>query len=301
LQGYSGGDGVRQQFTHKERDNETGLDYFLARYYSSTQGRFTSVDPGNAGANGNDPQSWNGYAYARNNPTLYSDPDGRTFKICYQGGDCHEVTDEQFNQIKGDATKLGSVFKSGTIYNEVDGQLVATGTYQRTAFDDLSDQANAVIFGSNNGAGLVDRLRPVQQVVETGFYIDMAIISGGTTLGSVGGMQLGLSTFGGGVTRAMLQAAAADAGPTVEVVTKLTQAPQLGRGLSVATGEGATALANAARAGGRIFTARIPKALIETLKRARLVEERVTQMGGARAVELRFRPEAAEFIVNFFY
>jgi hypothetical protein len=129
----------------------------------------------------------------------------------------------------------------------------------------------------------------------------MAIISGGTTLGSVGGMQLGLSTFGGGVTRAMLQAAAADAGPTVEVVTKLTQAPQLGRGLSVATGEGATALANAARAGGRIFTARIPKALIETLKRARLVEERVTQMGGARAVELRFRPEAAEFIVNFFY
>jgi RHS repeat-associated protein len=31
--------------TTKERDNETGLDYFLARYYSSTQGRFTGVDP----------------------------------------------------------------------------------------------------------------------------------------------------------------------------------------------------------------------------------------------------------------
>lgn len=30
--------------TLKERDNETGLDYFLARYYSSTQGRFTSPD-----------------------------------------------------------------------------------------------------------------------------------------------------------------------------------------------------------------------------------------------------------------
>src|SRR5688572_2967882 len=42
--GYSGGDGVRQQFTSKERDIETGLDYFLARYYSSAQGRFTSPD-----------------------------------------------------------------------------------------------------------------------------------------------------------------------------------------------------------------------------------------------------------------
>jgi RHS repeat-associated protein len=35
---------VRQKFTLKERDNETNLDYFLARYYSSTQGRFTSPD-----------------------------------------------------------------------------------------------------------------------------------------------------------------------------------------------------------------------------------------------------------------
>ena len=37
----------RQQFTAKERDVETGLDYLLARYYSANQGRFTGVDPGN--------------------------------------------------------------------------------------------------------------------------------------------------------------------------------------------------------------------------------------------------------------
>jgi RHS repeat-associated protein len=43
--GYTGAtDRVRQKFTDKERDAETGLDYFLARYYSSTQGRFTSPD-----------------------------------------------------------------------------------------------------------------------------------------------------------------------------------------------------------------------------------------------------------------
>jgi RHS repeat-associated protein len=42
--GY-GPDGIRQKFTSKERDSESGLDYFSARYYGSTQGRFTSADP----------------------------------------------------------------------------------------------------------------------------------------------------------------------------------------------------------------------------------------------------------------
>ena len=34
---------VRIQFTGKERDAETGLDYFGARYVSGAQGRFTSL------------------------------------------------------------------------------------------------------------------------------------------------------------------------------------------------------------------------------------------------------------------
>ena len=290
--GYTGGDAVRQQFTAKERDVETALDYFGARYYSSQQGRFTGVDPENAGADTSDPQSWNGYSYTRNTPTILVDPDGREFQICYGEDNCQTYSDKQFNQIKADATKLGSVFNNGAIYNEVNGQMVVTGTYIRTDTSAMWDQVAPQL-----GA----RLEPVQKVVETGFYIDLAIISGGTTLGSVGGLELGLSTFGGGVTRSMLWTAAADSGPTVEVVTKQTQNLQLGRGLSVATGEGATALANAARAGGRLFTARIPKALIETLRVAGLVEERITQMGAARAVELRFKPEAAEFILKFFH
>jgi len=44
-QGYSVADGVRQKFTQKERDIETGLDYFGARYYGSMMGRFTTPDP----------------------------------------------------------------------------------------------------------------------------------------------------------------------------------------------------------------------------------------------------------------
>ena len=74
---YAGNLDDRQKFTAKERDSESGMDYFLARYYSGPMGRFLSVDPDNAGAGLTDPQTWNAYAYARNAPTVNVDPDGR--------------------------------------------------------------------------------------------------------------------------------------------------------------------------------------------------------------------------------
>lgn len=74
--GYSGGDGVRQQFTAQERDIETGLDYFGARYYGSTQGRFISPDPMMGSASASNPQTMNRYVYVNNNPLRYIDPDG---------------------------------------------------------------------------------------------------------------------------------------------------------------------------------------------------------------------------------
>lgn len=76
-QGYSANDGVRQQFTGHQRDTETGLDYFKARYYSSAQGRFTSADAPFADQRQTDPSSWNSYAYVRNNPCNRTDPNGR--------------------------------------------------------------------------------------------------------------------------------------------------------------------------------------------------------------------------------
>lgn len=62
----------------KERDAESGLDYFGARYFSGPQGRFTSPDQPLLDQTSNDPQSWNLYSYARNNPLLYTDPTGRS-------------------------------------------------------------------------------------------------------------------------------------------------------------------------------------------------------------------------------
>jgi RHS repeat-associated protein len=65
-----------KKFTGHERDPETGMDYMMARYYEAPLGRFLSVDPG-TDTDRLDPQSWNKYAYVRNNPIRRSDPTGR--------------------------------------------------------------------------------------------------------------------------------------------------------------------------------------------------------------------------------
>ncbi len=70
-------DNLRQQFTGKERDTESGLDYFGARYFSGPQGRFSSLDPSLKSANVDRPQTWNRYVYAYNTPLRYVDPDGK--------------------------------------------------------------------------------------------------------------------------------------------------------------------------------------------------------------------------------
>jgi RHS repeat-associated protein len=62
------------KFTGHELDPETGLYYCGARYLDPAQGRFITPDtfvqsPG-------DPQTLNRYAYARNNPLVYTDPSG---------------------------------------------------------------------------------------------------------------------------------------------------------------------------------------------------------------------------------
>jgi RHS repeat-associated protein len=70
------------KFTSKERDAETGLDYFGARYMSSFQGRFTSTDPVLISKQRIvDPQQWNLFGYVRNNPLKLVDPEGREVKV----------------------------------------------------------------------------------------------------------------------------------------------------------------------------------------------------------------------------
>jgi len=65
---------LNYKFTGKERDYESNLDNFGARYDSSSLGRFMSPDP--IGGQKIDPQTLNKYSYVRNNPINFTDPTG---------------------------------------------------------------------------------------------------------------------------------------------------------------------------------------------------------------------------------
>jgi RHS repeat-associated protein len=86
----------QRKFAGHEYDSDTGLSYMEARYYNSCVARFVSQDAVFRAAGDNkqlkqltgqdmaqallDPQALNSYGYARNNPLVYKDPDGNSYR-----------------------------------------------------------------------------------------------------------------------------------------------------------------------------------------------------------------------------
>jgi RHS repeat-associated protein len=112
---FSAASGHRSISTGKERDAESGNDYFGARYYASTMGRWLSPDramtlkrilP--------NPQRWNRYAYVINNPLVNFDPDGMDdFKVFLNflpgniDARSQKQADAQWSQIAATARQNG--------------------------------------------------------------------------------------------------------------------------------------------------------------------------------------------------
>ena len=71
LAGRTLGSGTKEGFTGKERDAESGLDYFWARHYMAAVGRWAGIDS----LTEKYPE-WSPYNYVLGNPVSYSDPFG---------------------------------------------------------------------------------------------------------------------------------------------------------------------------------------------------------------------------------
>jgi RHS repeat-associated protein len=162
-------DGVRQQFVGYERDNETGLDFAQARYFSNVQGRFTSADPIYIARHRMlDPQLLNLYQYGRNNPQKYTDSTGLDVKLdCALAGkdQCtHVVTD--FNNRKGSQFQVERNEKTGILEikdkDKIDPSKLSDG--ERALFKALTDpdhhaeigvlpESDFVHFGKFDGDG----------------------------------------------------------------------------------------------------------------------------------------------------
>ncbi len=92
--------GQEYRFTGKERDAESGLDMFGARYYGSSLGRFMTPDwaakptavPYAVFGN---PQSLNLYSYVGNNPLMHADPDGH----CWPAQSCYQAIADAVNNF----------------------------------------------------------------------------------------------------------------------------------------------------------------------------------------------------------
>jgi RHS repeat-associated protein len=87
------------KFTGKERDSESGLDNFGARYNASSMGRFMTPDPIHVMKQKfTDPQQWNMYSYVRNNPLRFIDPTG--MYVCRDSPKCDSKDDRKFEAAR---------------------------------------------------------------------------------------------------------------------------------------------------------------------------------------------------------
>ena len=162
-------------FTGKERDQESGNDYFGARYYASTIGRFMSPDDPFEDQDFSDPQSWNLYSYVHNNPLVNTDPTGND---CVNGSNASngsilvQTTSDSAACLKGFTYVNGTVDPNSVTYsngqlgfnisNYADGSGIAASVTMASGSQLDPDTLKAGVFGSpsastwRNSAGVVN-------------------------------------------------------------------------------------------------------------------------------------------------
>ena len=157
----TGGDPSPMHFTAKERDSESGLDNFGARYDSSSMGRFMSPDAFYKDSHVGDPQSWNEYAYARNNPLRYVDPTGENATVstsCTTDANNHQTCNVNISASIAIYAAPGSNLTpdqlnqaAGTIQNSI--QNAWTGSFNQDGVTyNVTTQVSVSVAGSQDAS-----------------------------------------------------------------------------------------------------------------------------------------------------
>jgi RHS repeat-associated protein len=187
----------RYKFNGKERDNETQLDYFGARYYGNILGRFLTPDWASHAtavpyANFGNPQSLNLYTYAGNNPTTMGDPDGH----CPIPGLCAALE------------VLTGIARDGGVKPYATNLAIGTGK----GLGALGVQAGRMIAAPNIYAGIASQAMPLPKAVtpsnmtqaQASFATQIVVP---TVLGTAAGPVIGALEGGSSGAQAALDAA----------------------------------------------------------------------------------------------
>jgi RHS repeat-associated protein len=162
---------LANHFTGKERDTESGNDYFEARYYGSNMGRFVSPDDDDEALSefGN-PQNLNLYGYANGNPLTNTDPSGH---------DCVTQTRTSSTTESVTVTRGGSPGGCGSgtyVAGTVDVNSIKAGA------DGHSIDVGYTPYSDASGAGVVN-------VAASGAPTNDRVIPGDNGLGLIVGLR----------------------------------------------------------------------------------------------------------------
>jgi RHS repeat-associated protein len=142
----------KRLFTGKERDQETGWDYFEARYLATGLARFSTVDPLGASGRTSDPQSWNRYTYGRSNPLRFVDPSGL---------DWSDLSAEQRRVFQSYRDNYNTANKTSSSPEEVYGTLSAS---QMATFESVTYALEHTQLIGANGSNAGNALQHVSGV-----------------------------------------------------------------------------------------------------------------------------------------